>query len=89
MIDRQISRILNGEIPDCRLREAFIHRALAKIAVGSAHLDSSTFMISHDDLAPQNIIIDSDNNISGYELFHAPFFSDCNNGDTNSTRIID
>jgi hypothetical protein len=52
-------------MPELQLRDCFIQRALASRVVHPA-LENSPFLISHEDLAPQNIIVDSENNIKGY-----------------------
>lgn len=64
MIDRQICRVINGQLKDLALHNCLLHRALARRAVDPT-LDSYQFMISHDDLAPENIIVDDNYNITG------------------------
>lgn len=64
MIDRQICRVINGQLKDLALHNCLLHRALARRAIDPA-LDSYQFMISHDDLAPENIIIDDNYNVTG------------------------
>lgn len=68
MIDRQISRAAKGQLLGFMERDCFLHRVLAWKAVDPV-TDSTQFMISHDDLAPENIIIDNEYNIKGYVLF--------------------
>lgn len=68
IIDRKIVRVYDGKTPDLKLRDCFIQRALARKAVYSGLNESSHTVISHGDLAAQNIIIDSDYNIKGYVL---------------------
>jgi hypothetical protein len=67
MVDGKIQRAATGQEPVFGIRDCFIHRALARHAVHSAlESERSTFVISHEDLAAHNIIVDSDNNIAGY-----------------------
>lgn len=65
VIDRKIVRAGNGQMPGLQLRDCFIQRALVSRVVHPA-LENSPFLISHEDLAPQNIIVDSEYNIKGY-----------------------
>jgi hypothetical protein len=65
IIDRKIVRASNGQMPELQLRDCFIQRALVSRVVHPA-LENSPFLISHEDLAPQNIIVDSEYNIKGY-----------------------
>jgi serine/threonine protein kinase len=67
IIDRKIVRTSNGQMPELQLRDCFIQRALVSRVVHPA-LENSPFLISHEDLAPQNIIVDSEYNIKGYIL---------------------
>jgi serine/threonine protein kinase len=64
IIDRKIVRASHGQMPELQLRDCFIQRALASRVVHPAL--ETPFLISHEDLAPQNIIVDSENNIKGY-----------------------
>jgi len=64
MIDRQICRAAKGRFPGGSILNCLIHRVLARRAVDSK-ADSHGFMISHDDLAPENIIVDDDYNVQG------------------------
>ena len=64
MIDRQICRVINGQLKDLALHNCLLHRALARRAIDPA-MDSYQFMISHDDLAPENIIVDDNYNVTG------------------------
>lgn len=64
MIDRQICRVVKGQLKDLALHNCLVHRALARRAIDPV-LDSHQFMISHDDLAPENIIVDDDYNVTG------------------------
>ena len=63
MIDRQICRVINGQLPSLTLRNCLLHRALARRAIDPA-IDSHQFIISHNDLAPENIV-DENYNITG------------------------
>ena len=63
-IDRKIVRVGNGQIPKLQRRDCFVLRALAQRIVHPA-LETSSCLSSHEDLAPQNIIIDSGYNIRG------------------------
>jgi hypothetical protein len=65
IIDRKIVRVGNGQMAELKLRDCFIQRALVSRVVHAA-LENSPFLISHEDLAPQNIIVDSEYNIKGY-----------------------
>jgi hypothetical protein len=65
IIDCKIVRVSNGQMPELRLRDCFIQRALVSRVVHAA-LENSPFLISHEDLAPQNIIVDSEYNVKGY-----------------------
>jgi serine/threonine protein kinase len=67
IIDRKIVRASNGQMPEIQLRDCFIQRALASRVV-HPELENSPFLISHEDLAPQNIIVDSEYNIKGYSF---------------------
>lgn len=64
MIDRQICRAMKGQLPGATVQDCLIHRVLARTAV-DPNADSCAFMISHDDLAPENIIVDDEYNIQG------------------------
>lgn len=66
MIDRKIVRVTNGNVPDLsvKLRDCFIQRALVRRAV-HASLENSITVIAHEDLAGQNIIVDSGYNVKG------------------------
>lgn len=64
MIDRQICRVINGQLKDLALHNCLLHRALARRAIDPA-TDSCQYMISHDDLAPENIIVDDNYNVTG------------------------
>lgn len=63
-IDRKILRVATGKQTGLNLRDCFLQRALVRHAVHHA-LESSIFAISHDDLAAQNIMVDSEYNITG------------------------
>ncbi|PMD54947.1 uncharacterized protein K444DRAFT_596730 [Hyaloscypha bicolor E] len=63
-IDRKIVRVSIGQMPELQLRDCFIQRALVSRVV-HPDLENSPFLISHEDLAPQNIIVDSEYNIKG------------------------
>lgn len=65
-LDRRITRVLKGELPENKLRDCLVLRILVKRAFNKS-IDTSLCMVSHNDLAPQNIIIDNDNNVKGYE----------------------
>ena len=62
MIDRKIIRVSEGNMPELQLRDCFIQRALVSRAV-HAPLETFTTVIAHEDLAGQNIIVDSDFNV--------------------------
>ena len=64
MIDRQICRVINGQLKDLTLHNCLLHRALARRAI-DPDIDSRQFMISHNDLAPENIIVDDNYNVTG------------------------
>jgi serine/threonine protein kinase len=64
IIDRKIVCPSNGQIPELLLQDYFIQRVLVSRVVHPT-LESSPFLISHEDLAPQNIIVDSEYNIKG------------------------
>jgi len=64
IVDRKIVRVGNGQIAKLQLRDCFVLRVLARSIVYPA-LETSPYLISHEDLAPQNIIVDSDYNIKG------------------------
>ena len=73
IIDRKIVRASNGQMPELQLRDCFIQRALVSRVVHPA-LENSPFLISHEDLAPQNIIVDSEYNIKGYIFLAVPIW---------------
>ena len=64
IIDRKIVRPSNGQMPELQLRDCFIQRVLVSRVVYST-LESPPFLISYEDLALQNIIVDSEYNIKG------------------------
>jgi hypothetical protein len=64
-IDRKIVRVSNGQLPGIQLRDCFIQRALVPEVVHFP-LEKSPTLISHEDLIPENIIIDNEYNIKGY-----------------------
>lgn len=67
IIDRKIVRARNGQMPELQIRDCFIQRALVSRVVHPA-LENSPFLISHEDLAPQKIIVDSEYSIKWYIL---------------------
>ncbi|KAI9861204.1 MAG: hypothetical protein M1813_005377 [Trichoglossum hirsutum] len=63
-IDRKIVRVSNGQLPGIQLRDCFIQRALVPEVVHFP-LEKSPTLISHEDLIPENIIVDNEYNIKG------------------------
>ncbi|KAH8889910.1 hypothetical protein GQ53DRAFT_184200, partial [Thozetella sp. PMI_491] len=64
LIDRKILRVVHGNLLGVELHSCLLERALVSQAVQDA-LGGSMFALSHEDLAPQNIIVDGENNIKG------------------------
>ncbi|KAH0542351.1 hypothetical protein FGG08_003289 [Glutinoglossum americanum] len=64
LIDRKIVRVSNGQLPGIQLRDCFIQRALVPRVVHFP-LEMSPFLVSHEDLSPDNIIVDNEYNIKG------------------------
>ena len=64
-LDRRIVRILNGKLPENKLHNCLVHRVLIRKLFEKIG-DTSLCMISHDDLAPQNIIVDEGYDVMGY-----------------------
>jgi hypothetical protein len=65
IIDCKIVRASNGQMPELQHRDCFVQRALVSRVVHPT-LENSPFLISHEGLASQNIIVDSEYNIKGY-----------------------
>ncbi|KAK3996891.1 hypothetical protein QBC44DRAFT_365078 [Cladorrhinum sp. PSN332] len=63
LIDRKTLRVIHGNI-ELELHSCLLERALVSRAVQDA-LGGSLFALSYEDLAPQNIIVDNENNIKG------------------------
>lgn len=59
------SFVSNGQMPELQLWDCFIQWALMLRVVHPA-LKNTSFLILHEDLASQNIIVDSEYNIKGY-----------------------
>jgi len=64
-------RVIYGKLLEVELRSCLLERALVSRAVQDVS-GGSLFALSHEDLAPQNIIVDDKNNIKGYK-----FLSSC------------
>ena len=65
LIDRKILRVVHGKVPGVELHGCLLERALVSRAAQDV-LGGSLFSLSHEDLAPQNIIVDGENNIKGF-----------------------
>ncbi|KAL6849643.1 hypothetical protein ACO1O0_009186 [Amphichorda felina] len=63
IIDGQIARVLTGKLPELDLRSCFVHRALVRHVFPD---ETTSFAVSHGNLAAHKIIIDHDYNIKGY-----------------------
>jgi hypothetical protein len=64
LVDNKLHRIRNGQLPeiteqDCFDQKGLLHRLLY------SELENAPFAIDHGDLAPQNMIVDSEYNITG------------------------
>ncbi|KAK0609274.1 hypothetical protein B0T17DRAFT_546939 [Bombardia bombarda] len=64
VIDRKISRVLKGQVPNMGLRSCLFQRALVA-EVFETPGEPTTTLISHEDLDPSNIIVDNEFNIKG------------------------
>ncbi|WEW60409.1 hypothetical protein PRK78_005894 [Emydomyces testavorans] len=63
-IDEKIIRICRGELREIRVMHCFLLQSLLEEAIHRP-LDNAPFFIDHGDLSPQNIIVDSEYNITG------------------------
>ncbi|KAH8889899.1 hypothetical protein GQ53DRAFT_842471 [Thozetella sp. PMI_491] len=70
LIDRKILRVVHGNLLGVELHSCLLELALVSQAVQDA-LGGSMFALSHEDLAPQNIIVDGENNIKGLIFYPA------------------
>ena len=63
-VDRKLRRIRKGQlrgvsVHDCLVQHELVHRIVHDVP------EASSFVISHEDLAAQNIIVDDEFNIKG------------------------
>ncbi|KAJ4287835.1 hypothetical protein N0V88_007545 [Collariella sp. IMI 366227] len=66
MVDGQVRRTATGKVPEFRVRDCLIHRALVRHAVDKTlEFDPTIFAVSHENLAAHSIIVDADHNITG------------------------
>ncbi|KAL9132053.1 MAG: hypothetical protein Q9217_000181 [Psora testacea] len=86
IIDRNIVRAVRSGVPESRPRACFVHRALMRRFVHYA-LEEFPYVVSYEDLAPQNIVVDDNDNIKGYVFLSTGFKG--KEQDINAIRIID
>lgn len=64
MIDKKVVRVCRGGLPNIRITDCFIQRALLPKVIHQ-ELNEASFFIAHGDLSAQNIIVDSQYNVTG------------------------
>lgn len=65
MTDQKITRVCQGKLDRIRVGHCFIHHRLLTDAFQELECSGPSF-IGHGDIAPQNILVDDDLNITGY-----------------------
>lgn len=63
-VDRKIIRVYRNQLPETSLEDCLILRALLPKVVHE-ELNHAPFLISHGDLSSNNILVDSDYNVTG------------------------
>ncbi|KAL1845130.1 hypothetical protein VTK73DRAFT_1064 [Phialemonium thermophilum] len=63
-VDRKIQRVKKGQLRDVRLEDCLVQRELVPRVIHDLP-EASYFVLSHEDLAAQNIIVDDEFNVKG------------------------
>jgi hypothetical protein len=64
LTDNKLSRVRSGRLPGITVQDCFDQRSLFS-QVLSPELEHAPFAMDHGDLAPLNIIVDSEHNVTG------------------------
>lgn len=67
LINRKTLRVERGQLREVSLRDCLSLQVLGRRIIYTTPTIISSFAISHQDLAPQNIIVDDEYNIKGSE----------------------
>ena len=67
-IDSRLRRIFTGDLPSFDPIDCLIYRAMAEEKYFIPSLDAHPFPLMHTDLSRNNILVDDDFNITGYEI---------------------